>query len=144
LDRILDYVICLEACLLVESDFVGRHVRERAAALVGDNTAVKLVRDYYDVRSQIAHGAALDQETNRTLDRLQEFETLVRRVLVEAVRRIPHSEVDRKTFLRQLFSMSANDMASNFYERIRGLGAECEELIRRRLVHGERGGPEID
>jgi hypothetical protein len=134
LDRILDYAICLEACLLVEADFVGRHVRERAAALVGDRAAIKLVRDYYDVRSKIAHGAALDQGSETALERLQEFEGLVREVLVGAIRQVPRDEADRKAFLRGLFAMSVEEMATNYFERIKGLGPDCEALILDKLL----------
>jgi hypothetical protein len=85
IDRIVDYMIALEAALVPEKDFVGRRLRERATCLLckdpGDAEATKkLLRELYDVRSTIAHGSPLSDEKRDFLQRGRgDFENVVRR-----------------------------------------------------------------
>lgn len=121
-DRIVDYTIALEAALVPEKDFVGRSLRERAVHLVhvGDaksEETKRLLRDFYNIRSTIAHGSPLSDEQRGliTANRVQ-FELIVRKVLVEGIRRLPPDEGERRKMLEQLWHPSDADRAQKIFE----------------------------
>src|SRR5262249_30657847 len=106
-DRVVDYMIALEAALVPEHLFVGRCLRERAARLIGqdDQPTKRFLRDLYNIRSTIAHGSPLSARDKEFLNanRLR-VEEVVRQILVAALRLIPASEQDRKMFLGNLYA----------------------------------------
>lgn len=109
-DRIVDYIIALEATLVPEKDFVGRRLRERAVSLligcnIDSDDTKRLLRDFYRVRSAIAHGDDISSFKHNVLKRNIEFETIVRKVIVEAIKVLPVDDINRKGFLQQLFDV---------------------------------------
>jgi hypothetical protein len=123
-DRIVDYMIALEAALVPEHLFVGRCLRERAARLIGQNDqpTKRFLRDLYDIRSTIAHGSPLSTKDKAFLisNRLR-IEEIVRQILVTALRLIPASEEDRKQFLKELYSPSDADYAEQAAKQFAGI-----------------------
>lgn len=110
-DRVVDYMISLEAILVPERRFLGRRLRERAAALLrpGDEKHIKdLMRDFYEIRSTVVHGGTLDAEKD-AFKWSAEFETIVRRVIIESLKQIPSADVDRESFLKGLFDVNNRD-----------------------------------
>lgn len=110
-DRIVDYVTALETILVPENNFVGLSLRERAAALlekhddISDISDIRgLLKGFYKVRSTFVHGGDISSVKNDSLKRNLDFETVVREIMVEAIRVIP-VEDDRKIFLKQLFDV---------------------------------------
>lgn len=107
-DRIVDYMIALESTLVPEMDFVGSRVRERAVSLLRtvdgklDDTKW-LVREFYRVRSAVVHGSTIISFDENVLKRVLDFESIVRTVIVEALKRVPHDDAGRREFLAQLF-----------------------------------------
>lgn len=77
IDRILDYMIAMEAALVPERDHGGRLLRERAMVLLHETAEAKRVmKKFYDVRSDIAHGASVGEERIAFLkERMGEMES---------------------------------------------------------------------
>lgn len=121
-DRVVDYMIALEAALVTEGDFVSRRLRERAACLVcrdpGESESTKkLLRELYDVRSTIAHGDPLKDEQREFLEcRRKDFENIVRSILVEGLRNLPAEDKRRKAALSKLWDVSDGDRAQKLFE----------------------------
>ncbi|MBC8461589.1 MAG: hypothetical protein H8D67_26740 [Deltaproteobacteria bacterium] len=108
-DRIVDYITALEAILVPEKDFLGRRLRERAASLLKDhqidiNDTKRLLRDFYNVRSAVVHGGDISAFKDDVLIRNIDFESIVRKVIVEALRVLPPGD-DRERFLKYLFDI---------------------------------------
>lgn len=107
-DRIVDYVTALETILVPEKDFVGRRLRERAAALLEKHDDINdirgLLKGFYSVRSAFVHGGDVSSFKNDILKRNLDFETVVRKIMVEAIKVIPVGN-DREMFLKQLFDV---------------------------------------
>jgi hypothetical protein len=110
-DRVVDFMIALEACLVPEHDFVGRRLRERAMRLLKQDKNLRaLLRDFYDIRSTIVHGSSLGQkQRNKLHNSMQDFERAVRQILVFAVRTIPSETEPKKLFLQNAFNVSRWD-----------------------------------
>lgn len=87
-DRVVDYIIALEATLVPESGFgIGQRLRKRAVLLLGlGGDAAKdangILRDFYGVRSTLVHGSPLGDEHKKTLEQMGQFESLVRQILM--------------------------------------------------------------
>ena len=145
IDRIVDYMIGLEAALVAERDFVGRRLRERATCLLckdpGESEATKrLLRELYDVRSTIAHGSPLSDEQRDFLQRRREdFENVVRKILVESLRNLPAEDERRKAALSKLWDVSDGDRAQKLFEDFGKIKNQQEKsLLLQRL---SRRGP---
>jgi hypothetical protein len=121
-DRIVDYMIALEAALVPERDFVGRRLRERGARLSCEDpeeseATKKLLRELYDVRSTIAHGSPLSDEQRVFLQSNREdSEKVVRKILVESLRNLPAEDERRKAFLSNLWDVPDGDRAQKLFE----------------------------
>ncbi|KFO68941.1 hypothetical protein ER57_00530 [Smithella sp. SCADC] len=116
--RIVDYMTALEATLVPESDFVGRRLRERAVKLINGielDAQKRLLRDFYGVRSTVVHGSKIDSKQRDILKNIADFETIVRNVLVSALRTIPSNDVDRQNFLEQLFPICDQTRAEQVF-----------------------------
>lgn len=114
-ERIVDYMIALEATLSMDMDYLRRRISERGTLLLNlpDESADevrRLLKKYYDFRSTIAHGSQISEKGKNYLrvNRVN-FESVVRRVLVEAVRRLPSGDAQRKEVLHNLFDISDED-----------------------------------
>lgn len=116
-DRIVDYMIALESILVPERrDFVGRRLRKRAISLLKNlnidyDETYCLLRDFYKIRSTIAHGSDISSHKNGILNKHIEFESIVREVIKEAVKSLPEDDGDREKFLKELFDVSGRDRA---------------------------------
>ncbi len=109
LERVLDYMVALEATLVPEKDFVARRLRERGAKILandpaGQAVARKRLRDFYEIRSRLAHGDGADESMQPTLQKMCEFENDVRGILVYALSNLPADPEERKTALRMHFN----------------------------------------
>jgi hypothetical protein len=112
-DRIMYYMIALEAALVPEKRFVGSCLRKRALKLIaGDDSTLRLLRDLYDIRSTLAHGSQLGarQKGSLTANRI-EIESVTRRVLAAAVRTIPAEKAARKNYLTSIYAPTDDDFA---------------------------------
>jgi hypothetical protein len=111
IDRLVDYMIALEATLVPEQDFVGRRLRERAVALIRGTPETKsILSKFYDVRSAIVHGAALsDKHVDLVKKYVDTFERWTRQILVEAVERLSAQEAERTVQLKQMYDLSDTD-----------------------------------
>ncbi len=136
-DRILDYMVALEAALVPEKDFVGRRLRERAAVLVNQarseaEEAKRLLKDFYQIRSTIAHGAPLSDDQRKTITHKHgRFESAVRKILVAALRTLPRDEEGRKRTLDAFWVPSDSDRSQKLLE---GFGSIKSKLEKRRLL----------
>jgi hypothetical protein len=111
-DRLVDYMIALEAALVPEHLFVGRCLRERAVRLIDqdDQPTKRFLRDLYNIRSTIAHGSPLSERDKEFLNGNRfRIEEVVRQILVAALRLIPGPEADRTAFLNNLYVPSDAD-----------------------------------
>jgi len=116
-ERVLDYMIALEAALVPEDRFVSRRLCERAAAILSQKGQEKLaasrrMKDYYAVRSNLAHGDRISNkqaEFLKTTHRL--FEDDVRALLMETLKNCPAEDDARHEYLCQLFDITDLDMA---------------------------------
>jgi len=87
----IDLSIAVEGLLLQQGDQeLNFRLALRAANLLGTDDAertrlFKQVKDCYDLRSKIIHGAELKPEHNRLLDRVDEFREIVRRILLSSM-----------------------------------------------------------
>ena len=139
IDRVIDYITALEAALVPESEFVSRRLRERAERILGqrgatDPSAKKLINRVYAIRSALVHGNSLSADQMALLrDKAQwwHFEGLVRGILVEALRRVPCDEADRRSYLASLYDPSDGERADQVRQSYKAIK---DEGIRRTLA----------
>ena len=150
-DRVVDYMTALEALLVPERDFVGRRLRERAASLLINNNAdpedVKyLLKGFYDVRSAIVHGSNISDSKGEILKRNDDFESVVRSIIIQALKTLPENDKDRKAYLKNLFDVSDQDRSeqafsdfcsvrdrsekNNLFDRISNYLSEAEKKMK--------------
>lgn len=142
LDRIVDYITVLETILVPEKDFLGRRLRERAAALLRDkqidiDDTKHLLRDFYNIRSVIVHGSDISSSKDSILKRNMDFEQVVRHVIVESLRVVPIG-VDRDRFLKNLFDIGDETRSEKVYNNFCSIKnnfekTKCFERISERL-----------
>ena len=132
-DRIVDYITALESVLVPERDgFIGRRLRERAVSLLGlknidrDNTK-RLLKDFYNVRSTIVHGDNISSLKPEVFTKLIDFEVVIRKMLVKALRKLPEKETDRVSYLKKLFDVSDNDRAEKVFSDFCSVKNETEK-----------------
>jgi hypothetical protein len=135
-ERILDYMIALEASFVPEGDFVSRRLRERGAAILGGSedeksNLRKMLNEFYGIRSALAHGDALSPEETMILkEKSQEFENGVRRLLTKILENCPASENERRRYLNGLYDISDKERAEKI---ISDFGAIKDTKIRNDL-----------
>lgn len=130
IDRVVDYMTALEATLVPESDFVGRRLRERAVKLTNSielSAQKRLLRDFYNIRSTIVHGSKIGPKHMDALKNIADFETIVRNVIVSALKDIPGSEDERKIFLEQLFPICDQTRAEQVFNEFCKIKDESEK-----------------
>ena len=141
-DRIVDYITVLEAILVPEKDFVGRRLRKRAAALIEKHNDIVdingLLKGFYGVRSAVVHGGDISSFKNNILKRNLDFETIVRKIIVEALRVFPVGD-DRKIFLKQLFDICDQTRSKKVFSDFCAIKDEnekirCHDKISKRLL----------
>jgi len=147
-------MIAMESILVPENDFVGRRLRERVVPLMettNHNNTKALLRYFYDARSTIVHGGNVSSLKNGILDNEIgfEFEKIVREVIKEALKSLPENEVNRKTFLKQLFDISDGDRAKKVYDNFFAIKdvnerKRCFDLISKRMSKTENLKPKTE
>jgi hypothetical protein len=137
-DRIVDYMIALEATLAPEKDdFIGKRLRERAVKLLGKegeqaHQTSELLNGFYDLRSIVAHGSPLSDADRDFIEKNKEdFEHTVRELLVEGLRKLPPSDDDRKQKLNEWWAASDAERAQKVFE---DFGKVKNREEKRRLV----------
>jgi len=120
-DRVVDYMTALEALLVPERDFVGRRLRERAASLlINNNTDLEdvkyVLKGFYDVRSALVHGSNISDFKDGILKRIDDFESVVRAIFVQALKTLPENDKDRKAYLKNLFDVSDRDRSEQAFK----------------------------
>ena len=125
-DRIVDYMIALEAALVPEQDFVGRRLRERAVALIkGTAEAKSVLSKLYDVRSTIVHGSMLSKKQYTILkDHLGAFELSVRQILVQSVKTLCVQEKDRTAQLKRIYDISDSERVERLRQSVHEIQGE--------------------
>jgi hypothetical protein len=143
-DRVVDYMTALETILVPERDgFIGRRLRERAVSLlrhhnIDRDDTKRLLRDFYDVRCAVVHGSDISPFKSGILTRNIDFETVVRKIIVEALKALPDSDNDRVAYLKQLFDVSDQNRTEKVYSDFCSIKSEtekrkCFDLISSRL-----------
>jgi hypothetical protein len=142
-DRIVDYMIAIEATLAPEKDvFIGKRLRERAVKLLGEegeqaDQTRELLKKFYDLRSTVAHGSPLNESDREFITKNKEgFEYTVRKLLIKGLRELPSADKDRIQLLANWWAPSDADRAGKLLEdfgRIKNHG-EKESLIKRLQV----------
>ena len=110
-DRVVDFMISLEATLVPEKEFVARRLRNRGAAMAGGLKNTKgLLRDFYSIRSATAHGSDVST-SDRTMiaSMMPEFEVVVRTILVAGLKTLPPDEARRRLVLEALYNPSDDE-----------------------------------
>lgn len=131
-DRVVDYMTALEALLVPERNFVGRRLRERAASLLKNNKAgpedVKgLLKGFYEVRSAVVHGSGISDFKNGVLKRNDDFENVVRSIIIQALKTLPENDKDRKAYLKNLFDVSDQDRSEQAFRDFCSVGDRSEK-----------------
>lgn len=131
-DRVVEYMISLEATLVTERDFVGSRLGERAASLLtaldmdGDDTK-RILKKFYDIRSTVAHGADTTKFIDAALNNAEAFEKIVRMTIVEALRKIPADNACRETFLKELYEVPNSKRVEKIYTDFCGIKDQNEK-----------------
>jgi len=132
-DRVVDYMTALEAIFVPERDgFIGRRLRERAASLlkyhnIDPDDTNRLLRDFYNVRSAVVHGSDIPPFKTGILKRNIDFETVVRNIIVEALKTLPKNDKDRVAYLKQLFDVSDQDRSERAFSDFCSIKCETEK-----------------
>jgi hypothetical protein len=130
-------MVAMEAALVPESEFVGIRLRKRAARLIGagpDETdaLVRKIRSLYEFRSKIVHGAPLSEQSRTSLsNEWGSFESLIRAVLVEALRVLPSNDEERTAVLKRIYDVDDNQRAEKVKQDFRSID---DAEIRARLI----------
>jgi hypothetical protein len=141
-DRVVDYATALESALVPERDYNTRRVSRRASALLAPEDPVeaaslaKILRRFYDIRSQIVHGSALGDENREWLiENCGQLENLVRQILVKAVQALPPGEEDRRVALAGLYDPTDEDRGNSALEKFREVRtAEVRKAIASKIA----------
>jgi len=139
-ERILDYMIALEASFVPEGDFVSRRLKERTAAILGGaegekSSFRKMLNESYGIRSALAHGDALLPEQTMILkEKRQKFEDGVRRLLRKILKNCPASENERQRYLNGLYDISDDERAEKIMSDFRAIkDAKIKDGLLKRL-----------
>jgi len=138
-DRVIDYTTALEAAIVPESDFVSRRLRERAKLLpslsgMADTADQELLTKMYGIRSTLVHGSSLSDEQLSLLKdrkRWEEFEQIVRNLVVAALRTLPIGNNERRLYLTSLYDLCDADRAEKLCQ---DFSAIKDNDFRRRLA----------
>ncbi len=119
-DRIVDYMVALEAVLSTDKDYLRRQLSQRGSRLLNPaapEECARLIKRFYDVRSTIAHGSKLsERDKDYIRNSRSDFEAVVRSVLIAALRTLPSDDADQKRRLTVLFDVSDEDLANKVEE----------------------------
>jgi hypothetical protein len=123
-ERILDYMIALEAALVPETERVSLRLRKRAAAILGgDNKNIKnRINNFYGVRSTLAHGNALSRKQIKILETQSFFfENDVRELIKSTLKNCLSNENARKKYLCKLGDISDEEKGDKIIEDFKSI-----------------------
>lgn len=126
-ERILDYMIALEAAFVPEGDFVSRRLRERTAAILGGTEGersifIERIKNFYNIRSTFAHGNLLSNEQIKFLEENSFlFENDVRKLLREILKNCPSNDDARREYLCQLYDVSDKQRAEKIFSDFKAI-----------------------
>lgn len=121
-DRILYFMIALEAVYVPDKGHIRRRLPERVASLIGCNEddkemAKELMRGFYDVRSTIAHGDELSQKKRIFVKKnRQKFEAAVRDALRASIERVPAEKKKREAFVKALYDITDKELSDEIIQ----------------------------
>ena len=129
IDSVVDYTAALEATLVPENSFVSRRLRERAVRLVeseidNKDEILRLLKEIYGIRSALVHGSPLktsQMDILRDRKKWEEFETILRKVLICAIKIVPSDDAARRSFLSKLYEPSDQDRAEKIVQDFKAL-----------------------
>lgn len=86
-DAVINACVCLEALLMREQTEMSFRLAFRGSGLLATEDDARiacfdLIRDFYNLRSRVVHGDALDKKQRALLNRSQEFIDLTRRLIM--------------------------------------------------------------
>jgi hypothetical protein len=133
LERVLDYMIALEAALVPEKDFVSRRLRERAARILATDPprhqeVRKRLKDFYDIRSRLAHGDRVDKSWLSVLRSMDDFEKDVRQLLMYALRNFGGDPAKRTATICTLFDITDSDRANKLEQDFRQINDKAIQM----------------
>lgn len=139
-ERILDYMIALEAAFIPERDFVSRRLKERTTAILGGTQGErssfrKMMNEFYGIRSALAHGDPLSPKQIMILKgKRLEFEKCVRRLLRKILENCPAGEGERQKYLSGLYDISDVERAEKIISDFRAIkDAKIKDGLLKRL-----------
>lgn len=137
-DRVVDYMTTLEATLVPETNFVKRRLKNRAIKLLKlegteADSAKRLLNDMYSIRSTLVHGSSLGEQLGilQDRDRWNEFEQLVRKLVVAGLKEIPPEDNLRRSFLSCLYDPSDAERAEELVKTFKAIG---DNSVRHNLI----------
>ena len=114
--QLLDCVTALEALLGADNEIAFK-LSFRVASILADTdeergNLLKLVKDFYNTRSRVIHGAHLQAKHQTLLQRVDELRNIVRRLLVAFIRlgNTKHAEYGKKFWQEKLDGMLVNKL----------------------------------
>lgn len=139
-DRVVDYMVALEASLVPERGFgIGQRLRKRAISLLGlsgeaARDTSRTLSDFYGVRSTLVHGSPLSEEQNNSLKQMGKFEVLVRRILSTALQQLPPEEDSRKQRLAGWYDVPDAALVEEMLRLSKGISSPHEKQRLLRLL----------
>ncbi len=133
-DRVLDYMLALEAVLVPEKDVhIGARLRHRGTQLlkmdeIQGKEARRLLGEFYGIRSTIVHGDALSSRQLTILERdMQEFETIVRSIIQAALYQLSDDDIYRKSLLKSFYDVTNAERVEELQRIFSTLSTESEK-----------------
>lgn len=134
LDRIVDYIIALEAIFLIEGNryFLGRTISRRIYNFLKKENADEIVKYMYNERSRIVHGSYITLPENKKGEKIKKlkyymplFEELLREVFI-------------KTFD---YTFSSREKLIKFMKELYDIPEECIEIMESAKKEAEKYFP---
>jgi hypothetical protein len=144
-ERILDYMIALEAAFVPETDFVTRRLRERTAAILSrkdkeKSIFKKRIDNFYRIRSFLAHGNPLSSKQIKILEEESSFfENDIRQLLRHILKAFPPNKNGRKEYLCKLGDISDEEKGDKIIEDFRRIKDKAVRKKAIKSVSGETG-----
>jgi hypothetical protein len=109
---------------------------------INHNDTNRLLNKFYDIRSTIVHGGDISSDKKSILDKSIEFESIVRKVIIEAINVLPEDEENRKAFLKHIFDVCDGDRATKVHQDFCAIKdtnekKRCVDLISKRVTKTE-------
>ena len=107
--RVVDYFIALESLFLIDGEkyFLRRTIAKRIREFLSDDASEDLVKNMYDERSKVVHGADIESggSGNIKQEDKEKFERLLRKVFLKLFDHDFHKKEEMIQFMRKLFTV---------------------------------------